>query len=63
MKSSHLYTLIGVVTAWFVLTLTLIPRENYTGAMVTGFVLLWVSVGTMGIGAYFEGNRRSPLPQ
>ena len=36
MKSSHLYTLIGVVAAWFVLTLTLILKGNYQGAIGTG---------------------------
>ena len=58
MKPSHLFTLIGVVAAWFVLTLSLILKENYMGAVMTGIVFLWVSVGTMGIVAHFEGNRR-----
>lgn len=58
MKSPHLYTLIGIVAAWFVLTLTLILRENYEGAIGTGMALFFSSVGTMGIVAHFEGSRR-----
>jgi hypothetical protein len=58
MKSSHLYTLIGVVALWFVLTLTLILKGSYQGAIGTGIALLFLSAGTMGIVAHFEGNRR-----
>jgi hypothetical protein len=58
MKTSHLFTLIGVVAAWFVLTLTLILRENYQGAFATGVALFFSSAGTMGIVAHFEGSRR-----
>jgi hypothetical protein len=58
MKPSHLYTLIGVVTAWFVLTLSLILKENYQGAIGTGLALFFSSVGTMVIVAHFEGSRR-----
>jgi len=58
MKPSHLYTLIGIVTAWFVLTLTLILKENYQGAIGTGLALFFSSAGTMGIVAHFEGVRR-----
>jgi hypothetical protein len=58
MKSSHLYTLIGVVAAWFVLTLTLILKGNYQGAIGTGIALFFSSAGTMSIVAHFEGSRR-----
>jgi hypothetical protein len=50
--------LIGIVTAWFVLTLTLILKENYQGAIGTGLALFFSSAGTMGIVAHFEGVRR-----
>jgi hypothetical protein len=58
MKSPHLYTLIGVVTAWFVLTFTMILQGNYEGAIGTGLALLFSSAGTMSIVAHFEGVRR-----
>jgi hypothetical protein len=58
MKSSHLYTLIGAVALWFVLTLTLILKENYQGAIGTGLALFFSSFATMGIVAHFEGGRR-----
>lgn len=47
MKLSRLYLLIGILTAWFVLTLTLILKNNYHGAIIPSFALFVSSIVTI----------------